>query len=145
MGSLLLQVLRAHALLGTEMLRRVGLVPPHEILLMYLDEHGSLAQSDLVYYMGRDRSTVTNTLQAMERAELIARMPSPTDKRAMVVSLTAKGLRAVPVARETWRQLETITTTGLTDGQRGTLVAALTIMRDELNQAIDAAALTRTP
>lgn len=136
-GSLLLQVVRAHALLGTALLREVGLTPPHEIVLLHLDERGPQPQSEIVRYMGRDRSTVTNTLQAMERAGLVARAPSPEDGRAMVVSLTPRGRRKVPAARDAWSRLEAATTRALTAEQRGALADALTAVRDELARALD--------
>jgi DNA-binding MarR family transcriptional regulator len=135
-GSLLLQVVRAHAQLGTRLLRREGVVPPQEIVLLHLDEQGPVAQADLVHYLGRDRSTVTNTLQAMERAGLIERTPSPTDRRAMVVGLTEEGRRRIPGARAAWHRLEEVTTRGLTDAQRSALLRALTVVRDELDRAL---------
>src|SRR5690349_12202061 len=98
-GSLLLQVVRAHARVGTELLNEAGVAPPHEIVLLYLDAHGPVPQTELVHYMGRDRSTVTATLQAMERAGFVTRTPSPSDKRAMIVRLTKKGRDAVPRAQ----------------------------------------------
>lgn len=136
-GSLLLQTIRAHALLGTELLRRVGLMPPHEIVLLHLDERGPLPQTEIVHYLGRDRSTVTNTLKAMERAGLVARSPSPDDRRAMIVSLTAKGRRMAPAARAAWMQLEEVTTRRLTGDQRRALTEALVVVRDEINRTID--------
>ncbi|HEX6419124.1 MAG TPA: MarR family transcriptional regulator [Acidimicrobiales bacterium] len=139
-GSLLLQVVRAHAQLGTSLLREAGLTPPHEIVLLHLDENGPLPQSEIVHYMGRDRSTVTNTLQAMERAGLVARSPSPEDGRAVVVSLTPRGRRMVPAARDAWSQLEAATTRALSEAQRRTLADALTAVRDELARALDEAA-----
>jgi DNA-binding MarR family transcriptional regulator len=142
-GSLLLQVLRAHANLGTDLLGRVGVTPPHEIVLLYLDDHGPQPQTGLVHYMGRDRSTVTNTLQAMERAGLVARRPSSDDKRAMIVELTTKGRRAVPAARSAWHELEKVTVSGLSERQRIALVTTLTTVRDRLNQAIDLARSSR--
>ena len=135
-GSLLLQVVRAHAQLGTRLLRREGVVPPQEIVLLHLDEQGPVAQADLVHYLGRDRSTVTNTLQAMERAGLIERTPSPTDRRAMVVGLTEEGRRRIPGARAAWHRLEEVTTRGLTDAQRSALLRALAVVRDELDRAL---------
>jgi MarR family transcriptional regulator, lower aerobic nicotinate degradation pathway regulator len=137
-GSLILQVLRAHARLGTELLSRVGVTPPHEIVLLYLDDHGPLPQAELVHYMARDRSTVTATLQAMERNGLVERTVSADDRRAMVVALTADGRRAVPGARDAWRELEQVTVGGLDRIQRHDLITALTTVRDRLNQAIDA-------
>ena len=135
-SSLLLQVVRAHALLATELFQQIGIVPPQEVVLLYLDEHGPCPQREIVRFMGRDRSTVTNTLQAMERAGLIERTPSPTDRRAMVVGLTEEGRRRIPGARAAWHRLEEVTTRGLTDAQRSALLRALTVVRDELDRAL---------
>lgn len=132
-GSLLLQVLRAHARVGTELLNEAGVAPPHEIVLLHLDANGAVPQTDLVHYMGRDRSTVTATLQAMERAGLVTRTPSPTDKRAMIVQLSRKGRDAVPRARTAWQELERRTTRTLSAKQQADLIAALSAVRDALN------------
>ncbi|SDP88149.1 DNA-binding transcriptional regulator, MarR family [Actinopolyspora xinjiangensis] len=111
------------------------MVSPHEIVLLYLDEHGPVAQTELVHYMGRDRSTVTATLQAMERADLVVRSSSPTDKRATTVALTDHGRETVPRARAAWVELERRTTSPLTADQKNALVEALALIRDTLNQA----------
>ncbi|APX34584.1 MarR family transcriptional regulator [Brachybacterium sp. P6-10-X1] len=132
-GSLLLQVIRAHARVGTELLNEAGVASPHEIVLLYLDAHGPLPQTDLVHYMGRDRSTVTATLQAMERAGLVTRASSPSDKRAMIVQLSRKGRAAVPRAQAAWHELERRTTSALTPKQQADLMSALSAIRDALN------------
>jgi len=136
-GSLLLQVLRAHARVGTELLNEAGVASPHEIVLLYLDAHGPVPQTELVHYMGRDRSTVTATLQAMERAELVTRSPSPSDKRAMIVRLTRKGRNAVPRALAAWQELERRTTRTLSPSQQAELMTALAAVRDALNETSD--------
>jgi MarR family transcriptional regulator, lower aerobic nicotinate degradation pathway regulator len=132
-GSLLLQVIRAHARVGTELLAEAGVAAPQEIVLLYLDTRGPVPQTELVHYMGRDRSTVTATLQAMERAGLVARRPSRDDKRAVIVQLTKKGRNAVPQARAAWHELERRATRSLTPSQQADLLAALTAIRDALN------------
>lgn len=132
-GSLLLQVIRAHARVGTELLNEAGVASPHEIVLLYLDTHGPVPQTDLVHYMGRDRSTVTATLQAMERAGLVTRTSSPSDKRAMIVQLSRKGRDAVPRAQAAWHELERRTTRTLTPKQQADLMDALSAIRDALN------------
>jgi DNA-binding MarR family transcriptional regulator len=139
-SSLLLQVVRAHALVGTEMLQRIGLIPPHEVVLLHLGDHGEVPQSDLVRFLGRDRSTVTNTLQAMERAELVTRRPSPTDARAMVVALTPRGRAMLPDIRRTWADLESLTTSGLDSQQKVALIAALRTIRSTLGEALERSA-----
>jgi DNA-binding MarR family transcriptional regulator len=132
-GSLLLQVIRAHARVGTELLNEAGVASPHEIVLLYLDTHGPVPQTDLVHYMGRDRSTVTATLQAMERAGLVTRASSPSDKRAMIVQLSRKGRDSVPRAQAAWHELERRTTSALTPKQQADLMDALSAIRDALN------------
>ncbi len=133
-GSLLLQAIRAHGRVGTELLNEAGVPPPHEIVVLYLHDHGPSPQTELVHYMTRDRSTVTATLQAMERAGLVTRTPSPSDKRAMIVRLTEKGRDAVPRARAAWHELERRTTRTLTPSQQAELMTLLTAVRDALNE-----------
>lgn len=133
-GSLLLQVVRAHARVGTELLSEAGVAPPHEIVLLYLHDHGPVPQTELVHYLGRDRSTVTATLQAMERAGLVTRTPSASDKRAMIVRLTRKGRNAVPRALAAWHELERRTTRTLSATQQANLMKALAAVRDALNE-----------
>ena len=137
LGSLLLQVLRVHARLGTDLLRDAGVTAPHEIVLLYLDEHGPVPQTELVHYLGRDRSTVTATLQAMERAGLVTRTPSPDDKRTMIVSLAPRGRELAPAARAAWHELEQHATRRLTATQHDQLIALLTVVRDALNDVVD--------
>jgi MarR family transcriptional regulator, lower aerobic nicotinate degradation pathway regulator len=132
-GSLLLQVIRAHARVGTELLNEAGVAPPHEIVLLYLDTHGPVPQTALVHYLGRDRSTVTATLQAMERVGLVTRTSSPSDKRALIVRLSRKGRDAVPRAKAAWHELERRTARALTPKQQADLMDALSAIRDALN------------
>lgn len=92
-----------------------------------------MPQTDLVHYLARDRSTVTATLQAMERAGLVVRTPSPTDRRAMVVEMTPAGAEAAPRAKEAWQELERRTVANLSESRRRDLLAALETVRDTLN------------
>jgi DNA-binding MarR family transcriptional regulator len=129
LSSLLLRTVRAHAAVATSMLQRIDLVAPQELVLLFLQENGRSPQSEIVHFLGRDRSTVTNTLQAMERADLITRTPSGTDKRTMIVALSGKGRRLCPKVREIWSELERLTFGGLTDQQRADLAQTLAEVR----------------
>ncbi len=130
--SLLLQVVRAHAQLATEMLHEVGVVPPQEVVLLYLDDHGTCTQTELVRFMGRDRSTVTNTLQSMQRSGLIERRRSTTDARTMLVSLSERGGELVPGIRRIWERLEEETVGQLEAGLRDEFARALRLIRSNL-------------
>ncbi len=132
LGSALLQVVRAHAALATRWLADVGLVPPQELVLLFLDEHGPSPQRELVRYLGRDRSTVTATIQAMERGGLVLRRPSGADKRALTVELTAQGTQLCPRANEIWRRLENATFGDLDDERTSVLTAVLRQARERL-------------
>lgn len=135
LSSLMLQLVRAHAAIATAMLQQIDLVAPQELVLLFLEEHGRTPQSEIVHFLGRDRSTVTNTLQAMERADLINREPSQTDKRSMVVSLTSKGRRLCPRVREIWSELERMAFGRLTARQRADLARLFTDIRQGLPPA----------
>lgn len=135
LSSLMLQLVRAHAAIATAMLQQIGLVAPQELVLLFLQENGSAPQSEIVYFLGRDRSTVTNTLQAMQRAGLITRTTSQTDKRSIVVSLTGKGRRLCPAIREIWSELERMTFGRLTARQRATLARLFSDIRQGLPPA----------
>lgn len=132
-GSALLQAIRAHATVATDMLAQIGLSPPQELVLLWLaDQGGSAPQRDLVHYLNRDRSTVTNTLQAMERAGLITRRSLPSDRRAIEVALTAKGRKLLPRVRALWLQLERRSTALIVEEDREVLLRSLAAIRDSL-------------
>lgn len=140
LGSLLLQVIRAHRRVGVQLLNAAGVIPPQEFVLFYLAEHGQAPQTELVQYLGRDRSTVTAILQAMERAGLVRRQSAEHDRRAMTVELTPLGRRTAPAAQKAWQELERIATGSLNATQQAALIDALTAMRDALDNADPASA-----
>lgn len=140
LSSLLLQLVRAHAALATAMLQRLDLVAPQELVLLFLEEHGPTPQSKLVHFLGRDRSTVTSTLQTMERAGLITRAPSTADRRAVIITLSDKGRGLCLPIREIWSELERRTFGGLTDDQRAGLARTLV----DIRQGLTAAAIHKT-
>ncbi|MBB6000906.1 MarR family winged helix-turn-helix transcriptional regulator [Streptomonospora salina] len=130
LGSLLLQAVRAHAALATSLLAELGLAAPQEVVLLYLQDHGGVPQSELVRFLGRDRSTVTATLQTLERAALVERTPSQTDRRAMDVDLTEAGRALCPRIRAAWAELERLAFEYVAPRQRAELTSALGAVRD---------------
>jgi MarR family transcriptional regulator for hemolysin len=59
---------------------------------------GEHTQSDLARLVGLDKTTMMVTLDELERAGLAERCPVPTDRRARLVAVSAKGERAVQQA-----------------------------------------------
>ncbi|WP_394823922.1 MarR family winged helix-turn-helix transcriptional regulator [Pendulispora albinea] len=135
LGSKLLQLTRRHYLLATDLLKEIGLVPPQELVLMHLWERGQCSHGEIVRFFNRDRSTVTKTLQAMERAGIVERRPSETDGRAIVISLTERGKALHPEVIAIWAELERRTTRGLGDHRLGTVLRALDVMLGNLSDS----------
>ena len=79
-SSALLRLVRAHVLLGTRMFAEIGLAPPQELILLRLEERGTVPQAEIVDFLQRDRSTISSTLQSMEKMGLIRRTPSPANR-----------------------------------------------------------------
>ncbi len=60
-------------------------------VLAQLAHHGTLTATELHHEFGHKRSTLTNLLDRLERRELLRRAPNPSDRRSILVSLTARG------------------------------------------------------
>ncbi len=136
-GSALLRLLRAHGQFGTALLAQIGVPPPQELILLRLDDLGTLPQGDIVRYLYRDRSTISSTLQSMERAGLITRTPSAGDRRALDVSITDAGRALCPAVREAWAELEDAGFSHLSADSRAHLVEAMNSARDALVAALE--------
>ncbi|MGV2072530.1 MULTISPECIES: MarR family winged helix-turn-helix transcriptional regulator [Rhizobium/Agrobacterium group] len=60
-------------------------------ILLELWEEQGLTQKQLLERVAVEQATMANTLSRMERDGLIERKPHPSDRRAQLVFLTAKG------------------------------------------------------
>jgi DNA-binding MarR family transcriptional regulator len=72
-----------------------GVTPPQCHVLLELDRRGPLTASDLAEAMGLDKSTLSRTLSGLTEAGQVVRSEDPADRRALRVSLTARGRRTV--------------------------------------------------
>jgi len=126
------QLARAHRAHAADLLRRHGLHPGQELVLMQLFQQDSQTQGALLDAAGLDHSTLSRSLTRMEAAGLVRRSVSPTDRRALVVSLTAKGKRLREPLREVWTELERTTSAGLTPAERDELIRSLAGLRQAI-------------
>jgi DNA-binding MarR family transcriptional regulator len=76
--------------------------------------------------------TMTNRVDGLEQRGLVKREPSPNDRRAVLVILTAKGKKTVDVAFETLLKQEQSLLTGLSDSSRSSLIQGLRELMDLL-------------
>ncbi|QIZ53014.1 MarR family transcriptional regulator [Dickeya zeae] len=75
----------------SDALTQTGLAPFQARTLGLIARHPGQSQHFLAQYMGRDKAQIARLLKELETLRLITREPSPTDRRAQVVSLTKKG------------------------------------------------------
>ncbi|WP_425833477.1 MarR family winged helix-turn-helix transcriptional regulator [Streptomyces fractus] len=64
-------------------------------VLQVLERRGALAQSALARELGQAPRSVTQSVEALERAGLVDRTPSPADARTKLVRLTPQGTEAL--------------------------------------------------
>jgi DNA-binding MarR family transcriptional regulator len=106
-------------------LRRLGLAPGQELLLLQLWERDECTQSDLVERLGLDPSTVTKMLQRLERDGWVRRSRSGDDGRATIVVLTDAGRDLRCHVTALWHDLELQTLGALSGTERAQLLALL--------------------
>ncbi|MER7956914.1 MarR family transcriptional regulator [Streptomyces sp. NPDC096030] len=129
------RVARLHRMFAGQLLRRIGLHPAQELVMMHLWELGPQRQTDLVRLMDSDAATMTRTVQRLEQAGFVRRRPSPTDKRASLIEPTAASHALRREVEQIWSQLEDLTTAGMTPDERAAALHTLERLEQNLSQA----------
>ena len=101
-------------------LRRIG--EPHELTA------GELVRQTMV-----TTGALTNRIDRLEERHLVERVPSPTDRRSVIVRLTDEGLRLVDTVAATHLDTERRLLAGLSQRQRSSLVIALRTLALDLD------------
>ena len=68
-----------------------GVSPQEGHLLSYLRSYAPCRISEIVRVFGMKHSTMTSTLDRLEKEQLIERVPNPDDRRSFLVRLTRQG------------------------------------------------------
>ncbi|WP_405435070.1 MarR family transcriptional regulator [Streptomyces avidinii] len=126
---------RLHRMFAGQLLRRIGLHPGQELVMMHLWELGPQRQIDLVRLMDSDAATMTRTVRRLEQAGFVRRRPSPTDKRASLIEPTAASHALRREVERIWTQLEDISATGFSDDERADALAVLERLEQNLVRA----------
>ncbi len=82
-----------------EVLRSLGLNPPHALALMQLDPEGPAPMRALAGILHCDASHVTGLVDRLEELGFVERHADPADRRVKTLVLTPSGERARAVAR----------------------------------------------
>ncbi|MCF3177416.1 MarR family transcriptional regulator [Streptomyces sioyaensis] len=126
---------RLHRMFAGQLLRRIGLHPGQELVMMHLWELGPQRQTDLVRLMDSDAATMTRTVRRLEQAGFVRRRPSPTDKRASLIEPTAASHALRREVEQVWSRLEDLSTAGLSDDERTAALHTLERLEQNLVRA----------
>ncbi|WP_339923440.1 MarR family transcriptional regulator [uncultured Cyclobacterium sp.] len=88
----------------------IDLTKKQMLVLKALSMKGPLPQNDLAFITERDKASLVRFINTLEKKNLVARIPSPTDKRINMVHLTKHGEKVfqdtVPVFRKLVLQIQ---------------------------------------
>lgn len=106
-------------------LRPLGFGMAYLPVLVPLEESGPQQQKELAKQTHVEQPTMAALLTRMERDGLIAREPHPSDKRASLISLTARAKTRLPAARARLQEGVDRALAGFSDRDRATLITLL--------------------
>jgi DNA-binding MarR family transcriptional regulator len=125
----LAKVHQAHA---RRLLREVGLHTGQELLMMHLWDVGRQRQSDLAAEFDTDSASMTRSVQRLERAGYVRRVPDPEDGRATLVEPTPASLGLRSKVETIWSELERETIGTLSPEQCKRTLNSLVRLEDNL-------------
>jgi MarR family transcriptional regulator, transcriptional regulator for hemolysin len=133
---------RASWTLTTELtaaFERLGFAPrAHAVLAAAAT--GEHSQTHLAKMVGLDKTTMVVTLDDLEKAGLAERRPSPTDRRARVIAVTAKGASKLREAEEIGDAIRDDVLSVLPEDEREVFLGALsTLVRTRLAEPVQCA------
>jgi DNA-binding MarR family transcriptional regulator len=116
----------AHALASEHAAALADLgVSPRAYCVLSKAAEGELTQIQLAEVCGLDKTTMVVTVDELETAGLAERTPSPSDRRARIVSATEAGRRTVDEGRQIVARLHEDTLAALPEPARAAFVDAL--------------------
>ncbi|MAX24571.1 MAG: hypothetical protein CMJ19_08705 [Phycisphaeraceae bacterium] len=115
----------------------LGLNGATYLYLMVIDTHGSQMQEVFSQELAINKSCVTRSISRLEELDYVQREPDPNDRRAMLVSLTAKGKRVVPKVREALQAFTEILNQGLSERQVKQAEKLLMTMRQNMAEHLE--------
>jgi DNA-binding MarR family transcriptional regulator len=133
--ALLSEVMRLQALHGDAPvgeLAGTALSTAEGVLLTELLATGDVTQQQLADRLRVDKSRVSRLCAALERKHLLARHRDERNRRNLRVRLTASGVAAATLLRQTWRERHARMLAAMTPDERRALLLGLGALAREL-------------
>ena len=127
-------VMRVHQILMArlnDLLEPFGLTFPRyeALMLLHFSRRGSLPLGKIGERLQVHRTSVTNTIDGLEKLGLVRRVPHDTDRRAVLAEITAAGRKVAEKATKTLNEAR-FATEPLSETELGELYAILRTLRD---------------
>lgn len=98
------QIIKRFHTIPTEPYRTPSLSVPQLRMVLLLETEGDSTMGDLAHRAGVTMPTATSSINALVEGHYVSRRRSSTDRRVVLVSLTAKGRKVLEAFREERRQ-----------------------------------------
>ena len=118
-------VARVHRQHAGALLHGLGLSAGQELLVMLLWDKEPRSQAELTRELAIEPPTTSKMLSRLEKAGVIARNRSESDRRTVLVTLTEAGRALEGPVNAAWRTLEEDTVAALTPQQQDDLMILL--------------------
>jgi DNA-binding MarR family transcriptional regulator len=105
-----------------------GVAPGQFAQLLALYEEDGITQAELCDRVRIEQPTMANTLQRMERDGLVSRAPDPNDGRSALITLTDRAKRLEQPLTTAAREVNRLTTQGLSRDEVTSTMRALATM-----------------
>lgn len=109
------------------------------IILKVLSKEDGKAQNDLAFITNRDKTSLTRLISSMEKKNLVARIPSKTDKRVNHIYLTKYGKNVlentIPIVKKLIDEMQE----PLTDKEVANTIAILKRVQENILTKIEVA------
>ena len=94
------RIMRAIDLQSKRLVKLSGLTAPQLVVMQAVRKEGKASPSSVARNVALSQATITSILDRLEKAELVRRERSDTDKRIIYACLTAEGQRRLEEAPE---------------------------------------------
>lgn len=128
-SNLLVQICKVRRNKSNVLLSEAGIHSGQDILLYHLSLEDGQTVSSLVAKMCIQQATIFNMIDRMVATGMVRKEKDAVDKRTSRVFITAKGHQAYKKVVKTWRAMEEVVITGLSETQQKQL-------RDLLQQVL---------
>ncbi|MEE0435237.1 MAG: MarR family transcriptional regulator [Peptococcaceae bacterium] len=136
-GFIFAAVDKAYDAALTKRLKAVGITAVQWSLLEQLYQHEGVNQQELAAYCLKDPSSLTKTVDILEKKELIVRKQSGKDRRAYNLYMTAHGVKVRQAAHKIASDVYECVMEGVTQAESDQMIATAMKIFDNIKRMSD--------